>query len=167
MRGRPVAARAILIAASTAEQRHAQLGEVARLRVEQLAHPGDHLRVVAPDGEHAVAAEQVQVAIAVGVDQMRPLATDPRPVEPERLEDPPHLGVQVALVQLHLLARALGDDLRYRRRCRAGHHRTGYSEPSAGSVPVSPRARVRARGPVLSGVPCGACGRRTYTRLGR
>ena len=91
-RGRPVAARAILIAASTAsvpvfagtiaatlsgrareqllgehaaQQRHAELRQVAGARRHHLLHRRDRLGVVAPDREHAVAAEQVEVALAV------------------------------------------------------------------------------------------------------
>ena len=137
-RGRPVAARAILIAASTAsvpvlagtiaatlpgarasscsastplQQRHAELRQVAGARGQHLLHRGDRLGVVAPDREHAVAAEQVQVALAGGVDQVRPLAADPGPVEAERPQDPPHLRVQIAVVERHLLAGALGEHL--------------------------------------------------------
>ena len=147
MRGRPVAAREILIAASTAsvpvfagtiaatlpgarasscsastpeQQRHAELRQVAGARVQHVLDGGDDVGVVAPDGEHAVAAEQVEVALAGRVDQVRPLAAGPGAVETQRAQDAPHLRVEVTVVERQLLAPALGEHLGHRGD-RAGH----------------------------------------------
>ena len=76
-------------------------------RGEHVLHPRDHVRVVAAEREHAVAGDQVEVAVAVGIDQVGAIAADPRPVEPERPQDPPHLRVEVAVVERQLLADAL------------------------------------------------------------
>ena len=84
-------------------------GRLAAAGVEQLAQRGDHVGVVAPDREGAVAAQQVEVAVAVGVDQVRALAARPVAVEAERAHDPPELGVQVAVVERHRLAGAGGE----------------------------------------------------------
>ncbi len=66
-------AREQLLGEHAAEQRHAQLREVARARRHHLLDRRDRLRMVAPDREHPVAPEQVEVALPVGVDQVRPL----------------------------------------------------------------------------------------------
>ena len=71
---------------------------------------------------------------------MRALAPVQDAVEAERPQDAPHLRVQVAIVQLHLLAGAPGDDLADRRWCRGGH----------------PPKRTQR-----SGKPAGACSRAT------
>jgi outer membrane murein-binding lipoprotein Lpp len=67
--------------------------------------------VVATDREDAVAAQQVEVPVAAVVDQICALSAHPSPVVPERPHDPPQLPVQVAIVEDHLLARALAEDL--------------------------------------------------------
>src|SRR6185437_14967888 len=71
----------------------------------------DRLRVVAADREHAVAAEQVEVALAALVDQVCALAPAPGLLEAERTQDSPHLRVQVTVVERHLLAGAGGQQL--------------------------------------------------------
>ncbi len=114
-------AREQLLGEHAAEQRHAELRQVAGPRGHRLLHGRDRLGVVAPDREHAIAAEQVEVALAALVDQVRALAAAPRLVEAERPQDPAHLRVQEAVVQLHLLAGAAGDDLSDGRRRRAVH----------------------------------------------
>ncbi len=95
-----------LLGQHPAQQRHAELRQVAGARGHDLLDRGDRRGVVAPDREHAIAAEQVQIALTGGVDQMRALAPRPRSVEPERAQDPAHLRVQVAIVERHLLTRA-------------------------------------------------------------
>ncbi len=104
-------AREQLLGEHAAQQRHAELRQVAGARLHHLSHRGDRRGVVAPDREHAVAAEQVEVALAVGVDQVRALAAGPHAVEAERPQDAPHLGVQVAVVERHLLAAPRRQDL--------------------------------------------------------
>ena len=108
-----------LLGEHTAEQRHPELGQVCRVRIHRVAHGRDRLGMVASDREHAVAAEQIEVAIALGVDQMGALPRDPALVEPERAHDPPELRIEIGVVERHLLAGAAGEDLADRRD--AGH----------------------------------------------
>ena len=89
----------------------AELRQVGAVGVEQLVQRGDHVGVVAPDREGAVARQQVEVAVAPRVDQVRALAARPGAVEAERAHDPPELGVQVAVVELHRIAGAGGERL--------------------------------------------------------
>ena len=93
------------------KDRHAELGEVRAVRVDQLAQRGDDIGVVAPDREGPVAAEQVEVARPVGVDQVRSFAAHPDAVEAERANDPPELGVEEAVVERHRLAGARSEGL--------------------------------------------------------
>jgi len=87
--------------------------------VEQLVQRGDHVGVVAPDREGAVARQQVEVAVALGIDQVRAVTVRPRAIEAERAHDPPELGVHVAVVERHRIAgtgrQRLGDPARERR----------------------------------------------------
>ena len=90
----------------------AELGEVRAVRIQQRVELGDHVRVVAAHGEGAVTAEQVEVAVALRVDQVRALAADPLAVEAQGAHDPPELRVEVAIVERHRVGAArerLGD----------------------------------------------------------
>ena len=91
-------------------------------RRHHLPQRRDHLRVVAPDREHAIAAEQVEVALAPGRRSGARPRRPPTPVEAERAQDPPHLRVQVAVVELELLAPAGGEDLAIGGSARASTH---------------------------------------------
>ena len=95
-----------------AQERHPQLRQVAGAPRHHLLYGGDRLGMVAPDREDPVAAEQIQVAPALGVDQVGPLASLPHPVEAQRSQDPPHLRIAEAVVQRHLLTAATAEDLR-------------------------------------------------------
>ena len=110
--GRP---RQQLLGQHAAQQRHAELRQVAGARLEHLLDRSDRLGMVAPDREHAVTTEQVEIALALGVDQVRALAPGPDLVEAERPHDPAHLRVQEAVVELQLLTRAPGDQLTHAR----------------------------------------------------
>jgi MacB-like periplasmic core domain len=83
-----------------------------------------------PDREDVVAAQQVEEALAVGVDEVGPVARDPAAVEPERPDDAPELGVEMAVVESHLLPRALREEL--------GDRRWGAHGPRVSRTPVSP-----------------------------
>ena len=73
----PGGARKQLLGEHAAEQRHPELWQVGGVRGHRVAHGGDRLGVVAPDREHPIAAEQIEVALALGVDQVRALARRP------------------------------------------------------------------------------------------
>src|SRR5579859_4685614 len=61
---------------------------------------------------------------------MRPVGPGPRLVEPERAEDPPHLWVEIAVVERHLLARTLGKQRRDLRKL--AHHEVSVNPSRAG-----------------------------------
>ncbi len=71
-----------LLGQDTAQERHPELRQVGGSRGQQLVDGRDHVRVIASEREHAVARDQVEVALAVGVDQVRAVAADPGPIEP-------------------------------------------------------------------------------------
>ncbi len=91
-------AREQLLGEHAAEQRDAELREVAGARRHHVLHGGDHFWVIAAEREDAVAAEEVEIALTVAVDEVRALATDPCLLETERPQDAAHLRVQIAIV---------------------------------------------------------------------
>lgn len=62
-------------------------------------------RMVSTQGEHAVAGVEVEVLVALAVDQVRAAAGDPLAVEAQRLQDPSELVVEIPLVELHGISR--------------------------------------------------------------
>ena len=52
------------------QRRDPELGKVGGVGVEHPVQLRLHVRVIAPEREHAVAAEQVQVAVAIAIDQV-------------------------------------------------------------------------------------------------
>ena len=137
-RVRPVAARPSLSAASTAsvpgareehagkplrrplqqllgeqsrQQRHAELHRPGRRELEHLDERGAHARVVAPDVEHAEAAEHVEVAPVVLVVEVLTLGASPDAVEADRLQHAHELRVDPVRVELVILARARFEEL--------------------------------------------------------
>ncbi len=138
-RARPVAARPSLSAASTASvpllvkrQRSIRppampielLGEQAgqerrphrehprRVEPERLDERGADARVVAADVVHPEPAEHVEIAVAVGVEEVRALGARPRAVEADRLEDARELRVDRARPEVEILAAAGLEQLR-------------------------------------------------------
>ena len=63
-------------------------------------HRGDHVGMVAPEREHPVAGDQIEITPTLGIDQMRSVAADPGPVEPERAQDAPHLRVEITILRV-------------------------------------------------------------------
>ncbi len=125
-------AREQLLGQDAAQQRDAELWQVAGASRHDLLDRGDRHGVVAPDREHAVAPEQVEVALAGRVDQVRALAARPGTVEAERAQDSPQLRVQVAVVQGELLAGARLDQLTHAEG-RLGHRFRAYRQPPVGN----------------------------------
>ena len=128
---RPVAVRPSLIADSTASlpelvNRHAldpaagepdqllceQAGKErrphrehpGRLEPERLGERGADTRVVAADAVHPEAAEQVEVARAVRVVEVRALGARPRAVEADRSQHPHELRVDRPRPEVEILA---------------------------------------------------------------
>ena len=58
------------------------------------------MRVIAADGEHAPAADEIEIARAGGVPEMRALAAHEARVEADGLQHPHHLMVEMAGVQV-------------------------------------------------------------------
>jgi len=95
------------------QQAHAELGEVGGARVHEVAQRGDHVGVIAADREGPVPAQQVEITLSLGVDQVHALAVRPLAVEPERSHDPAQLGVQEAVVEIHRVAASQRDQFPY------------------------------------------------------
>ncbi len=90
----------------------ADLHRARPLQLERLDQGLAHTGIVAPDVEHAEAAEHVQVAVAVAVPEVRALGPRPLPVEPDRPQQPDELRVDRLRVEVERLGAALVDQLR-------------------------------------------------------
>ena len=89
------------------------------------------------DREDAVATEEVQIADSLGVDQVRSLAAGPGAVEAEGPEDPAHLRIQVAIVELHLLACPRGEEAAHGWEIR-DRHGLSVAGPRCGTISRAP-----------------------------
>ena len=98
-------------ARSPGEHRDVHLHEVREPGVEHVVQRLDHLRVVAPDREHAPAGEQVEVALALCVEEVLAARLGIGDIEADRLEHPDDLAVQVLLVEGVLLLQTLRDQI--------------------------------------------------------
>src|SRR5439155_227381 len=94
-----------LLGEHAAEQGDPQLRQIAGAGGHHLLERSYRLRMVASDGEYAVAPAEVEIALPLRVDQVRSLSRRPDLVEPERSQYATHLGVQKAVVERHLLIR--------------------------------------------------------------
>ena len=92
------------------EQAHAELGHVRRAGRQHLFDGGDRLRVVAPDREHAVSADEVQIALAGLVDEVGPLPCAPGLVEADLRRIRP-IWDKIAVVEIEILSAPAGEDL--------------------------------------------------------
>jgi hypothetical protein len=79
--------------------------------VQHVAQDLDHLRVVAPDREHAPAGEQVEIAVALRVEEVLPARLGVRDVVADRLQHLHDLPIQILVVQRVLLGQTLGDQI--------------------------------------------------------
>ncbi len=61
------------------------------------------------EGEHAEPGEEVEVRVALAVEEIRTFGSDPLAIEAERAEHARHLRIDVALVQRERLMAALGE----------------------------------------------------------
>jgi hypothetical protein len=93
------------------ERRDVHLHEARQLALEHLAQRGDERRVVAADREHAEARQQVEILLALVVVEIGTVRAHVVAVEADRLEHAHVLRVQVALVEIELLALALANQL--------------------------------------------------------
>ncbi len=99
-----------LLRQDAGQQRDVELHQPRQLCVQHLAQGRGHRGVVASQGEDAEAAQQVEVAAARHVVEVRALAAREVDVVAQSLQHAHQLRVQVLLVQGVLLALALGQD---------------------------------------------------------
>ncbi len=93
------------------EQRDIELHHAGEFAVQHLFEGGDHRRVVAAHGEHAETAEQVEIAVAVAVEQIGALGADVIGIEPDGLEHAQKLGIEMPVEQRELLGPTFGNEL--------------------------------------------------------
>ena len=94
---------------------------------EHLFEGADHRRVVAPHGEHAETAEQVEISVAVAVEQIGALGADVIGVEPDGLEHTQKLGIEMPVEQ----GEFLGPPFRHKLLKIKGH---GFLDVGVGSA---------------------------------
>jgi hypothetical protein len=90
---------------------HTELHRARPLQLERLDKRVAHARVVPPYVEHPETAEQVEVAVAVGVPEVRALGTGPAAVETNRPQELHELRVDRLRVQVERLGAPLLDEL--------------------------------------------------------
>ena len=94
------------------ERRHVELHEARQFRVEHALERVAQRRVIAPDREHAVAAQQVEIFRALAVEQILPGAAAEADIVAQRLQHAHHLLVEVARVHGKAIRFAVGVELR-------------------------------------------------------
>ena len=127
------------------EQGHVELDQSGQLAAQHLLERAGHGRVVAPEREHAEPAQQIQVAVAVGIEQMRPLGTHIIHGEAEGAQDAQQLRVEMAIEQLELVAAPFLDEPcqidRHRSFSRLPRSRDHSQESAARELPGRARRR--------------------------
>ena len=129
------------------EQGHVELHQAGELAAQHLLERAGHGRMVAPEREHAEPAQQIEIALAVGVEQMRPLGAHVVHGEAEGAQDAQQLRVEMAIEQLELVAAPFLDEP-----CQIDRHRSFPRLPwsrdhSQESSVREPPGRVRRQVP--------------------
>ena len=109
-----------LLGEQAGQERRPHREHPRRVERERLDERGADARVVAADVVHPEAAEHVEVAVAVGVEEVRALGARPRAVEADRLEDAGELRVDRARPEVEILTAAGLEQLR---EAELGHRR--------------------------------------------
>src|SRR5581483_1507222 len=122
------------------ERRDAELHRAWKLEVERLLQRAADGLVVPPDVVHAEAAEQVEVAVAVVVEEVRAVRARPRAVETDRLQHAHELRIDRARP-----ARVLVAGLRQQRLEVERAHAPEVTRWLRGSRARDPRGGCRAR----------------------
>ena len=78
------------------KRRHVQLHEIGQIAVEHAFQRVAQRRMVAPDRKHAKAAQQIEIAVAVAVEQILTVPRLKADVVADGLQHPDHLLVQMA-----------------------------------------------------------------------
>ncbi len=92
---------------------------------------------------HAEAREEVEIALTLGVEQVRTLAPHVETIEPDRLEDPTELVVQVLLVERIVLTMPGAEQLGNVERHTSPHAGRGGEAPTLmpGASPITASTR--------------------------
>ncbi len=93
------AARQELLGEQARQQRAVHLHHVGQIEVEGLVQRRLERRMAAPEGVNPEAGKQIQVTIALGVEQVATFAADIEAIEADRLQHARQLMVQVLFVQ--------------------------------------------------------------------
>ena len=91
------------------ERRDIELHEIGKLAVEHAFQRIAQRRMVAPDAEHAEAAQQVEIARARGIEQILTGAAAELDVIADRAQHADHLLVEMAAVHVIAVGLALGE----------------------------------------------------------
>ena len=121
------------------------LDEVRQRRGHRVAQRLLDRRMTAPEREHAEPGEEVEIALALAIEQVRTLGPHVVAVEADRAQHAWHLRIHVALVQRERLGAARLAGARRRRRCSVRARRR-VPHPVAECAPRAPASRSRARG---------------------
>ena len=89
-----------LFGEETRQERAVHLDHVREVQIDGLVQRGLEGRMATPERIDTESREEVEIPLPLCVEKVRPLAADVEPVEPDRLEDPGQLVVQVLVVQL-------------------------------------------------------------------
>src|SRR5439155_11475690 len=91
------------------KQRQVELHHVGELGVENVVQCLPNHRMIAADAVNTEPGQEVEVAVAFLIPEVRPLGPDHLAVETDRVEHARHLMVEMFLVQSRRLASALVD----------------------------------------------------------
>ena len=91
------------------ERRHIELHEIGQFAVEHAFKRIAQRRMVAPDAEHAEAAQQVEIARARGIEQILTGAATELDVIADRPQHADHLLVEMAAVHVIAVGLPLGE----------------------------------------------------------
>ena len=94
------------------KRRHVELHETRQFRVEHALERVAQRRVIAPDREHAVAAQQVEIFRALAVEQILPGAAAEADIIAQRFQHAHHLLVEMTRVGGKAIGFAFGVELR-------------------------------------------------------
>ncbi len=93
-----------------AQERAIHLHHVRKIHVENVANCLRHLRMIASDGKHAKATQQIKIAVAFLVPEILALGLGVDDVEPDRAKHLHQRRVDVLLMQLVIFPEPHCDD---------------------------------------------------------
>ena len=93
-----------LLGQQAGQERAIHLDHVREIEFDGLMECGLQRRMTSPEGVHAETRKEVEIPLALGVEEVGPLPPDVEAIESDRLEHPRQLVVQVLLMQCVVLA---------------------------------------------------------------